>query len=158
MIWKEYSGYKVSDTGLITKRFSDELQKTKLHKRGYVLACVVEDGKKRWVLLHRLVAKLFIPNPHNKPQVNHIDGNKQNNCVSNLEWVTNAENRQHAADNGLIAKGEILSKKLTAKDAEAIRNEYVPYSKDHNQYTLAQKYGVSQSLIMRIINNSIWKV
>lgn len=96
MNWKEYNGYMISDTGLVTKRFSTELQKTKKHKRGYVLAHIVENGEKKWKLVHRLVATLFIPNPDQKPQVNHIDGDKTNNNVNNLEWVTNVENRQHA--------------------------------------------------------------
>ena len=158
MNWKEYNGYMVSDTGLVTKRFSTELQKTKRHKRGYVLAHIVENGDKKWVLLHRLVATLFIPNPDQKPQVNHIDGDKTNNRVENLEWVTNVENRQHAVEHNLIAKGNKLSKKLTSEDVERIREEYVPYSKEHNQYALAKKYAVSQSLIMRIVNNKCWKV
>ena len=52
--------------------------------------------------MHRVVAKTFIPNPHNLPQVNHIDGNKENNCVSNLEWVTNYDNAHHAIENDLF--------------------------------------------------------
>lgn len=158
MNWKEYNGYMISDTGLVTHRFSTELQKTKLHKRGYVLAHIVENGEKKWVLVHRLVATLFIPNPDQKPQVNHKDGNKTNNNVDNLEWVTNAENRRHAVEHGLIAKGDALAKKLNSEDAERIRQEYIPYSKDNNQYSLAKKYGVTQSLIMRIVNGKCWKV
>jgi hypothetical protein len=59
---------------------------------------------KREVMLHRLVAQNFIPNPEHKPVVNHKDGNKENNHVDNLEWVTYAENTQHAVDTGLIVK------------------------------------------------------
>lgn len=55
-----------------------------------------------------LVANAFIPNPDHKPQVNHIDGNPQNNSVDNLEWVTNGENTQHAYDTRLRKKRVIL--------------------------------------------------
>ena len=65
--------------------------------KGYV-RCEL-NGKN--IRVHRLVGKAFVPNLENKPQINHIDGNKGNNHADNLEWCTNAENTQHAYDNGL---------------------------------------------------------
>lgn len=63
-------------------------------------------GAKDNYLIHRMVAEVFIPNPDNKPCVNHKDGNKHNNCVDNLEWVTYEENSQHAVKMGLIKSGK----------------------------------------------------
>jgi hypothetical protein len=68
---------------------------------GYFLVTLVNNECRKNQFIHRLLAQHFIPNPLNKPQVNHIDGNKQNNALSNLEWVTAAENSQHAVRIGL---------------------------------------------------------
>lgn len=68
---------------------------------GYFLVTLVEGSVRKNQFIHRLLATHFIPNPNQKPQVNHIDGNKQNNCLSNLEWVTAQENAQHAVRTGL---------------------------------------------------------
>lgn len=68
---------------------------------GYYLVTLSNQGKKSNKHIHRLLATHFIPNPLNKSQVNHIDGNKQNNDLSNLEWVTSQENSRHAVDIGL---------------------------------------------------------
>lgn len=64
--------------------------------KGYLRVDLYDkNGNRKHFKIHRLVAKAFIPNPENKPQINHIDGNKQNNSITNLEWVTDAENKEH---------------------------------------------------------------
>lgn len=77
-----------------------------IQNSGYYQAPIWKDNKGYSALVHRLVAEAFIPNPDNKEFVNHIDGNKMNNVVTNLEWVTRLENHQHANKLGLLCKGE----------------------------------------------------
>lgn len=67
---------------------------------GYVQVMLYLDGKRKPTYVHRLVAFAFVPNPHNKPNVNHLDFNRKNNNKENLEWVTQAENCRHAAAAG----------------------------------------------------------
>lgn len=71
-------------------------------QHGYLVVQLFDGECFRLKKVHRLVAMAFIPNPENKPTVNHKDGNKHNNCVSNLEWATNSEQLIHAANIGLI--------------------------------------------------------
>lgn len=111
-------------------------------------------------MIHRIVANCFIPNPLNKPCVNHIDGNKKNNHVSNLEWCTYSENMKHAVDTGLYTavKGERNGQsKLTKADIEFIRVNYKPRSNDFNVYTLAKQFNVLPQHISRIVNYQRWK-
>lgn len=68
---------------------------------GYSRVCLFKNGKRYKPLVHKLIAITFIPNPENKPVINHKDGNKQNNCVDNLEWTTQSENVKHSYANGL---------------------------------------------------------
>lgn len=89
--------YKLIDNKFYISNYGNVLDinknKVKIYQNKY-LGC-------KFGNIHRLVAEAFIPNPENKPQVNHIDGNKYNNCVDNLEWVTNSENIKHAFKTGL---------------------------------------------------------
>ena len=75
----------------VTRTRKEFIMKTKEQFNGYLYLCLRNCGAK-WISVHRLVAQAFIPNPDNKPQIDHIDGNKHNNCVENLRWVTAAEN------------------------------------------------------------------
>ena len=76
------------------------------HKKrwGYCYTSLNYKWKSKNALSHRIVAIHFIPNPENKPQVNHIDWNKENNAVSNLEWCTDKENKKHWIENNLLPK------------------------------------------------------
>ena len=108
--------------------------------------------------VHRLVAEAFIPNPCGYPEVNHIDGDKSNNCAANLEWCDSKWNKQHAARNGLTATGERnAAHKLTEDDVRTIRAVYVPNSSEYNTWTLAEMFGVSQTTIRFIVNGKYWR-
>lgn len=113
-VWKAVKGYEglyeVSNSGKVrtlphtTNGItvpSTEL-KTSMHKsHRYIRLRLYKNGESKDYMLHRLVAQAFVPNPCNKPQINHIDGDRANNSASNLEWCTQAENNRHAIDMGL---------------------------------------------------------
>ena len=94
--------YEITRDGDIINKHTGRYVKPQPNGKGYLRVAI---GKKL-MFVHRLVAEKYIPNEGHKPQVNHKDGNKLNNCVDNLEWVTNQENRNHAVKNRLHASGE----------------------------------------------------
>ena len=101
--WRKISSngnYIVSDDGKV-RRCNSERDHSVRDNKGYLVVDLYEGGKRTTARVHRLVAEEFIENPDNKPCINHIDGNKHNNHVSNLEWVTKKENSEHAWNNGL---------------------------------------------------------
>lgn len=105
--------YEITRSGDVINKNTGRVLKGVPNNKGYLRVCIV--GKLRFI--HRLVAEKYVPNPFNKSQVNHIDGNKLNNSADNLEWVTNLENRRHALENGLHLCGEDSpNHKLTEKD------------------------------------------
>lgn len=142
--WKAIPGYdgryKVSNLGNIRSyangRHGNKNEFTILVKKkipgGYHqvnLYVPYGGGKQYYKLVHRLVAEAFIPNPNGLPIVNHKDGNKVNNCASNLEWVTESENRFHAFRNGL-SKPSQNQKKVTS---ERCSIPVVMFDKDMNE-------------------------
>lgn len=117
-VWKDVVGYeglyKVSNLGEVKSVVyfnhannviypRNRKLKHSINSRGYHRVCLYNKTKgKRRVRVHRLVAEAFIPNPNNLPEVNHIDGDKNNNSVGNLEWCTHQYNMQEACRLGLV--------------------------------------------------------
>jgi hypothetical protein len=151
--------YSVSNEGRIRNNTTGKVLKPGLSKDGYRITTL---AKKKTYILHRLVAKAFVPNPHNKNQVNHINGVKEDNRIQNLEWVTASENCRHAWDSGLY-KEESKSKmtrtgmdpwnkgkySITEDIAKEIYNEYLTLKTP--QKVLAKKYGSSPCTINQLI-------
>ena len=111
-------------------------------------------GKFINLLVHRLVAIQFIPNPRNLPEVNHKDGNRHNNSVYNLEWCTTEYNRRHAKENGLYKVEEDNPRAKLTK--EQVINIYKEYDTNKNKSDIAGKYNVSDALIGEIVRGVRW--
>ena len=101
-VWKDIEGYEglyqVSSWGRVKNFTTGEVLKG-INTRGYLQVSLYTKGNKSNYRIHILVAQAFIPNPQNKPQVNHIDEDKENNNIENLEWVTAKENLNHGTRN-----------------------------------------------------------
>lgn len=146
-LWRRIDAdYDVSNQGRV--RHGSRILSGSVHSDNYIL--VTLHGKQ--IPVHRLVAEAFIPNYEKKPEVNHIDGNKMNNAVDNLEWVTRAENQKHAVDNGLQPKpAKTYQGKFTAEQREEIKRLWDSGMFSRRQ--LAIKYGVSHTCVNDIIND-----
>ena len=151
---KNYEGfYKIDHTGCVySKR---KIIKPYDNGHGYLAVQLWKNGKCKQFYIHRLVAAAFIPNPNNYREINHIDGDKTNNSVSNLEWCDRSINVKHAYDTGLKPKGEKhFNHKLTENQVAEIRATRGKIT----QRELANKYGVTQGLIYAIQTNKCWKM
>lgn len=175
-IWKEIEGYDgdylISNLGKVRslKYKNPKILKPGKNMGGYYYVILCKNNIPKTSYLHRLVAENFIPNPDNKLTVNHLDANKLNNNVTNLEWATSSENNQHAWDQGLMENTRKSVKKNISIANEARK---IPiYSKDldlkFESCTEAATYiqthyfenitlGCLKSSICSLLNNKITK-
>lgn len=181
-VWKDvpdYEGlYQVSNLGRVKsllrtdnkgfnnckRTFKEKIQKPVLQKSGYMLCSFTKNYITKKFLLHRIIAKTFIINIYNKNQVNHINGNKSDNRVENLEWCTASENGKHAWNNGLIKltdkmidslnKGRRHNAKLTNEEIQKIRNINYYFGL---YVELSKKYNLSPQAIRNIYKNKTYK-
>ena len=113
-----YENYLISKSGLVYSIKAKKLLKPTIDKKGYYKVALYNEQGKLSISLHRLVALNYIENPDNKPQINHINGIKSDNKVTNLEWVTNKENTLHAIKNGL--RDEAHKKAVTDNQKQVV--------------------------------------
>lgn len=115
--WKEIElskgKYLISDKGEVFSVVKGKIRPSHYDKDGYKIITFMTKEFNKTCKIHRLVAQAFIPNPENKPQVNHIDGNKGNNIVDNLEWVSMSENVRHAYEK--LPRKKCITKKFKTK-------------------------------------------
>lgn len=139
----------ITEEGKVISMFKGEPKemKQRLNSDGYPIISI---KKQKRAKVHRLVAEAFIPNPNGLPQVNHIDGVKTNNHVSNLEWVNNSQNQKHAWDIGLQKKRTPKNAIFSPSEVQAIVDEY--QTSNTSQRKLAEKYGCSKTAIADILS------
>ncbi len=170
-IWKDVPGYEglyqASNQGNIRflsrakhkrkcRDYTPRLLNPTINRCGYCRVGLSKNNKITYWSSHRLVAIAFIPNPENKPQVNHKNGIKTDNRVENLEWVTNKENKEHAQKNGLVVRGQRVHTCILT-EAQVLEIRAAHKGSHKIQYNLRHKYGISRSGLWNIINRNSWK-
>lgn len=173
-VWKDVIGYEgkyqVSNFGNVKslsrlvpnsrggfKTIPTRILKPGMGTSGYLGVNLSSPGNKTF-MVHRLVALAFLPNPELKEYVNHKDGVKTNNSVSNIEWATPTENAKHALDNKLNSHyGENNNfSKLNLDQVNDILESYIPYNRKVGARALARKHGISVGHVFDILAGNCW--
>ena len=156
--------FLVNEEGIFYSKRNKKITTPYLNPNGYMYICTTFGNKKitKSYSAHRLIAETFIPNFENRPYVNHIDGNKSNNCVSNLEWVTASDNTKHAINTGLLKIDHLLEhnkqiRKLTEEQAKYIRENYKERDKIFGGRAMARKFNVKPSVIYDVLRFKSYK-
>jgi len=157
--WREINGYeglyKISNLGEVKSIKKGIILKDRISNCGYIRVVLCKCNNRKAISVHRLVAKNFIDNPKEKPDVNHIDGNKKNNKISNLEWVTKKENSLHSFKIGL----QKPQKGINHGMASVSEGEVILIRKlkgELKQKTIAWLFNMSTANISRIMNRKLW--
>ena len=138
---KEFKDYTIDTEGNVYSKRKHKYLKQTINKYGYCKVTLQKDKYKKMYSVHRLVAEAFIPNYNKLPQVNHIDGNKQNNHVANLEWCTAKHNMNEAVRTGLFDNCKKIQKENAVKNNlnkyhilanEVTKKKVAQYDKQNN--------------------------
>lgn len=142
--------YEITEDGQIINKTNGHVLKGQPNGKGYLRVSI--GGQLTFI--HRLVAEKYVPNPDNKEQVNHINGDKLDNRACNLEWVTNQENRTHAIHEDLHSQGE----KCNWSKLDWNKVDYIREHPEISTNFFAEQYNVHPSTIRDVRNYRTWKV
>lgn len=146
--------YYVSRIGNIFSKYKNDLLKQQINHKGYNTVYLKDGTKSKTIFVHRIVSEVFLPNPNKYPQVNHIDGNKLNNNVDNLEWCSNEYNMKHSWDIGLRepVHGEEVGTSIL-KESQVCEI----YMSNKSSKELSNEYNVSAGTINSIKSRKSWQ-
>lgn len=151
-----YDNYTIYENGDIYNKYNKKMVSVD-NGRGYLsLGLQIEPkGKRVYKAVHRLLAEAFIPNPNNYSDVNHIDGNRRNNNLSNLEWCTHGENIQHSYN--LKNRSALGENNARCKTNESIVHEICKHLENKSKPSFIRNLGYDYSLIRSIKRRQTWK-
>lgn len=162
---EDYSEWlEISNLGRVRNPKTGTIRKQNLLKTGYLFVSfsMGSRGKKKTIRVHKAIAETWIPNPEGKPIVNHIDGNKENNSLENLEWATYRENASHAIESGLVSQEAIdrsarTKSKLTEEEVIFIRKNYISGDKVFGSRALGRHFNISHKTILNIVSKKSYR-
>lgn len=148
--------YSISSFGILKNMETGKIRKFQTNPKDPYPYLVLKTDKDTFtkVRLHRLLAEYFIPNPQNLPCVNHKDGNKLNNALENLEWISYSNNAKHAYSTGLKIPALPKNRKLNSSDIASIR---IMYSTGTSMRIIGELFKVSRTAISEIIHKRQYK-
>lgn len=149
----EHDEYCITEDGVVFGKYGKKLI-GHVDRCGYREVALTENGKTRWHLVHRLVAMTYIPNPKNLPFINHIDGNKLNNHIDNLEWCTRSENARHSFINGLQDNVTNQYGNFCVLTSEQKERIYELHEQGFIDKDIASEIGCSRELVGRKIREA----
>ena len=149
---KGFPNYEVTKQGKVINLITGRTLKPDTNRTGYLRVTLSRDGKTKRFFIHRLVALHYLPNPEMLKEVNHIDGNKTNNDVSNLEWNSSSQNKKHAVENGLgTGSGRTYMTESQVHDVCILLEKGTKYGE------ISKLVGVSYNAICLIKIGKCWK-
>lgn len=163
---KENENYLIGEDGVIVSVSTGKVLSVSVNVKGYKRISLYKDGKTQKNFVHRLVASNYLPDPSTEllawasgtvygvVLVNHIDGNKENNHCSNLEWCDNSHNVKHAYKEGLTIPAS-HGRALSNVDIDYINEHHKPYDKINGTIALARRFNVSKKTIQKYLKKSV---